>query len=598
MRYQGNSAELRPQVESCEAPRASLTLISEGPWGLLEDAASHSQPPHVVSEQQQQQQQQRWCNRKQCSGGYPLKIVLGEGPQATSQEQNEVQQQLLLSLLQKLDWGALVQTAAELGMDLPPTVSESDKTDDSFLRAMQAAVLDFHILEGKLLCPTCKREYTISKGIPNMLLQDDEEKMCGRVSCTLSAHRLCLLAGLLSPEQQTDQQQQQVHIKPKAKGATNEDAGDTKQAAAGAAGAAEAAEAVGAACSACASLCAAGLLDASLLQFPINGCNIPPSYRLPLVLPPPHRSSSRRKVAAGSWGLRLPGSDLATPFNARIETAATKPAFRYCLLAQQQQQRQEQQQVCVCICCCCCRGLVNNRRCVVAIDGFFEWLRPSKETAQRKQPFFFRHPPSFPQRQIPEKATRTDTHKEACSSSSSSSEGGSYSCGRSSSAISVLRPAEAPLLMGCLYSPLSPDELYSSGNSTSSSSSSGVCFAVVTMDSKGTPMEPIHNRMPLLLSPEGAALWLDSSVSFSLLTEELKHQAKQLMCISVMHFPVTSSVGSIRTKGLICVCPCDPEEQQQQQPQQGAGDTKGDSKRKLKTRPLTAYFQPLKKPRS
>ncbi|KAL8444385.1 hypothetical protein Emag_005480 [Eimeria magna] len=114
------------------------------------------------------------CNRKQCSGGYPLKIVLGEGPQATSQEQNEVQQQLLLSLLQKLDWGALVQTAAELGMDLPPEVSASDRTDDNFLRAMQAAVLDFHILEGKLVCPTCKREYAISKGIPNMLLQDDE----------------------------------------------------------------------------------------------------------------------------------------------------------------------------------------------------------------------------------------------------------------------------------------------------------------------------------------------------------------------------------------------------------------------------------------
>lgn len=114
------------------------------------------------------------CNRKQCPGGYPLKIQLAEGPEATAQEESEMQTQLLLSLLRKLDWNALVQTAAELGLDLPPTVCESDKSDENFLKALQAAVLDFHILEGKLVCPACKREYPVSKGIPNMLLQDDE----------------------------------------------------------------------------------------------------------------------------------------------------------------------------------------------------------------------------------------------------------------------------------------------------------------------------------------------------------------------------------------------------------------------------------------
>ncbi|CDJ45452.1 hypothetical protein, conserved [Eimeria tenella] len=135
-----------------------------------------------LQQQQLQQQQQREqllllrFNRRQCSGGYPLKIKLAEDAAAAAavKEETQLQRQLLLSLLQKLDWGALRQTAAELGIDLPPTVSESDKNDDNFLRAFQSAVLDLDIMEGTLVCPCCQREYPVSKGIPNMLLQDDE----------------------------------------------------------------------------------------------------------------------------------------------------------------------------------------------------------------------------------------------------------------------------------------------------------------------------------------------------------------------------------------------------------------------------------------
>ncbi|CDJ59166.1 hypothetical protein, conserved, partial [Eimeria maxima] len=115
-------------------------------------------------------------NRRQCPGGYPLIIKIEEEKkeEATVIVQTNLQKQLLLSLLHKLDWQALVQTAADLGIDLPPTVSESDKDDEHFLRAFQSAVLDLDIMEGKLICPKCQREYPVSKGIPNMLLQDDE----------------------------------------------------------------------------------------------------------------------------------------------------------------------------------------------------------------------------------------------------------------------------------------------------------------------------------------------------------------------------------------------------------------------------------------
>lgn len=34
--------------------------------------------------------------------------------------------------------------------------------------------LQIHILEGALVCPHCARAYPIAKGIPNMLLKEDE----------------------------------------------------------------------------------------------------------------------------------------------------------------------------------------------------------------------------------------------------------------------------------------------------------------------------------------------------------------------------------------------------------------------------------------
>jgi VCBS repeat-containing protein len=33
---------------------------------------------------------------------------------------------------------------------------------------------DVHVIDGALVCPYCKRSYPIKKGIPNMLLREDE----------------------------------------------------------------------------------------------------------------------------------------------------------------------------------------------------------------------------------------------------------------------------------------------------------------------------------------------------------------------------------------------------------------------------------------
>eukprot|EP00922_Rhytidocystis_sp_ex-Travisia-forbesii_P043191 GHVS01064501.1.p1 GENE.GHVS01064501.1~~GHVS01064501.1.p1 ORF type:complete len:127 (+),score=20.77 GHVS01064501.1:110-490(+) len=115
------------------------------------------------------------CNRKQCGGGFPLKIVLTENVQELVQEE-DFNPDFVRNVLEKLDWDALCSTAKSLQLEkqLPPSYTEADKQDDSFLKAVHHLVLEVHIKEATLVCPKCEREYPVSKGIPNMLLNSDE----------------------------------------------------------------------------------------------------------------------------------------------------------------------------------------------------------------------------------------------------------------------------------------------------------------------------------------------------------------------------------------------------------------------------------------
>lgn len=49
-----------------------------------------------------------------------------------------------------------------------------DEINDSHLVDLHRFLLDTHIEEGDLVCPACERVYPIQKGIPNMLLREDE----------------------------------------------------------------------------------------------------------------------------------------------------------------------------------------------------------------------------------------------------------------------------------------------------------------------------------------------------------------------------------------------------------------------------------------
>lgn len=58
--------------------------------------------------------------------------------------------------------------------ELPAAVPEGALEDDEFLQAFHHALLELHLEEGALICPETGRRFTVNKGIPNLLLHEDE----------------------------------------------------------------------------------------------------------------------------------------------------------------------------------------------------------------------------------------------------------------------------------------------------------------------------------------------------------------------------------------------------------------------------------------
>ncbi|XP_040028554.1 multifunctional methyltransferase subunit TRM112-like protein [Gasterosteus aculeatus] len=104
--------------------------------------------------------------------GYPLLI------KATEVKVNEVDfnPQFVSRMIPKLEWSALVQAADELGQreDLPGELVPEYENNEEFLKKVHRVLLEVEVIEGVLQCPESGREFPISRGIPNMLLNDDE----------------------------------------------------------------------------------------------------------------------------------------------------------------------------------------------------------------------------------------------------------------------------------------------------------------------------------------------------------------------------------------------------------------------------------------
>ncbi|KER23125.1 hypothetical protein T265_08933 [Opisthorchis viverrini] len=81
-------------------------------------------------------------------------------------------------LIPKVEWSVVKKVADEIGVDhipilpgeLPPDYAENEE----FLKLAHRALLEVDIIEGTLVCPETGREFPISNGIPNMLVNEGE----------------------------------------------------------------------------------------------------------------------------------------------------------------------------------------------------------------------------------------------------------------------------------------------------------------------------------------------------------------------------------------------------------------------------------------
>uniref|UniRef100_A0A4W5NJP5 Multifunctional methyltransferase subunit TRM112-like protein n=1 Tax=Hucho hucho TaxID=62062 RepID=A0A4W5NJP5_9TELE len=104
--------------------------------------------------------------------GYPLLI------KATEVRVSEVEfnPNFVSRMIPTLDWSALVQAADGLGLlqGLPAELVTDYEKNEDFLRKVHRVLLEVEVLEGCLQCPESGREFPISRGVPNMLLNEDE----------------------------------------------------------------------------------------------------------------------------------------------------------------------------------------------------------------------------------------------------------------------------------------------------------------------------------------------------------------------------------------------------------------------------------------
>lgn len=104
--------------------------------------------------------------------GYPLGIVAKD----IKIFETEFNSEFILRIIPKLDWETFWNAADSIGhsADLPQTLSEDYENDTEFLKKVHHVLLEIEVVNGELVCPESGRKFPINKGIPNMLLNEDE----------------------------------------------------------------------------------------------------------------------------------------------------------------------------------------------------------------------------------------------------------------------------------------------------------------------------------------------------------------------------------------------------------------------------------------
>ena len=110
-------------------------------------------------------------NIKGVTNGFPLRIEA----EKMVEKQVDFNADFLKNMFSKIEWNALFGAAQTMGYtDLPAEVDSSMLESDDFLKKFHHALLELHLEEGALICPETGRRFPVNKGIPNMLLHEDE----------------------------------------------------------------------------------------------------------------------------------------------------------------------------------------------------------------------------------------------------------------------------------------------------------------------------------------------------------------------------------------------------------------------------------------
>lgn len=78
-------------------------------------------------------------------------------------------------MMGRVNYGVLKAAAEQLGVQgLPATFTATALEDSEMVQALHHSLLEVHLEEGALVCPETGRRFPVSRGIPNMLLNEDE----------------------------------------------------------------------------------------------------------------------------------------------------------------------------------------------------------------------------------------------------------------------------------------------------------------------------------------------------------------------------------------------------------------------------------------
>lgn len=241
-------------------------------------------------------------------------------------------------------------------------------------------------------------------------------------------------------------------------------------------------------------------------------------------------SETAREVSIMRWGLvpafakRMEDYDVfkggSSTFNARIESAETSGLWR---------------------------RLLNSKRGVVLFDGFYEW----KTAGKTKTPMFIRNRDDYDGHVICSQASK-DLDEVLLPAKQPASQAAAAPAEEE-----LPGPRHAPLMLAALFDVWRGAR----GGGSETAEAGGAAgeametATVLTMEPDGTPMFEVHNRMPVFLTPESAALWLDHSQPFgkivgTIVKASQMHAQKQLLL-----YEVSSLVSSVKNESPDCIVP-------------------------------------------